>query len=208
MSKTFIHPTAIVETKSIGKDVHIGPFCYINERVIIEDNCKILGHASIGNPAQYKVPRFKDAGNPVIIGKGTEIREFVTINLPTYGITSIGKNCLLMANVHIPHDCKVGNDVIFVVGAAIGGRSKIGNYCYFGLNATMHNVSEIGDYSMIGANSFFKGKAPGGLIWVGTPAKAIKINIVGIERNAPVDQQEKLILEARKSLKWPKSEIL
>lgn len=179
----FIHPTAIVETDNIGKDVSIGPFTYISKRVIIGDRCKILGHASIGNSAQYKETRFEDSGNFITIGAGTEIREFVTINLPTYGNTIIGENCFLMANVHIPHDCEVGHDVVFVVGAAIGGRTKIGNYCYFGLNCSVHNRSEIGDYTVIGANSFFKGIAEPGLIWGGVPAKAIKVNMVGIERS-------------------------
>ena len=196
----FIHPTAIVETKNIGKNVHIGPFSYIGERVIIEDNCKILGHASIGNPAQYKETRFEDSGNPIVIGAGTEIREFVTINLPTYGKTVIGKNCFLMANVHIPHDCEVGHDTVFVVGAAIGGRSKIGNYCYFGLNCSVHNKSEIGDYCVVGAGSFFKGKSDAGLIWAGVPAKAIKINKVGIERNTSDDMKEIVMLNAKKAL--------
>ncbi len=181
----FIHRTSIVESQNIGKNVHIGPFTYISKRVIIKDNCKIIGHASIGNPAQYKETRFEDEGHSIIIEEGTEIREFVTINLPTFANTVIGKNCLLMANVHIPHDCEVGHDNVFVVGAAIGGRTKIGNYCYFGLNCSVHNKSEIGDYSVIGASSFFKGITKGGLIWGGVPAKAIKINQIGIERNAP-----------------------
>jgi UDP-N-acetylglucosamine acyltransferase len=195
-----IHPTAIVETDQIGENVTIGPFTYISERVIIKDNCKILGHASIGNPAQYKETRFEDSGNLITIGEGTEIREFVTINLPTYGNTIIGKNCFLMANVHIPHDCEIGNDVIFVVGTAIGGRSKIGNYCYFGLNCSVHNKSVIGDYTVIGAASFFKGNSGSGLVWAGVPAKPLKVNTVGISRNAPSKDKDKILQFAEKNL--------
>lgn len=197
----FIHRSSIVETDKLGKNVYIGPYTYIGKRVVIGDNCKILGHASIGNPAQYKETRFEDAGNLITIGAGTEIREFVTINLPTYGNTVIGKNCFLMANVHIPHDCEIGHDTVFVVGAAIGGRSKIGNYCYFGLNCSVHNKSEIGDYTVIGASSFFKGKTKGGLIWAGVPAKAIKVNTVGIERNAPGEDKLYIITDAMEALK-------
>lgn len=199
--KMFIHSTAIVETTNIGSDVYIGPFCYVSERVVLGDGCRLLGHSSIGNPAQYKSARFEDAGNPIIISEGTEIREFVTVNLPTYGVTKIGKNCLLMANVHIPHDCEIGNDVVFVVGAAIGGRTNIGNHCYFGLNSTVHNKSELGDYSVVGASSFFKGKAPAGLIWAGVPARAIKVNSVGIERNAPEQEVEFIKRQAEAALR-------
>lgn len=196
----FIHPTSIVETENIGKNVHIGPFCYIAERVVIGDGCKILGHASIGTPSQYKTARFEDAGNPIIIGARTEIREFVTINLPTYGTTSIGEDCFLMANVHIPHDCEAGNGVIFVVGAAIGGRAKIGNHCYFGLNSSVHNKSELGDHCVVGADSFFKGRSPSGIIWAGVPSRPIKANRIGIERNAPKELQKKILMDAENFL--------
>jgi len=196
-----------VETEDIGNNVHIGPFCYISERVSIGNDCKILGHASIGNPAQYKVPRFEDEGNPIIIGDGTQIREFVAINLPTYNTTRIGKNCFLMANVHVPHDCEIGNEVVLVVGAALGGRCKIGDYCYFGLNSSIHNRSEIGNHSVVGAGSFFKGKAPGGIIWAGVPARPIKVNKVGIERNASEDLRGGLITEANEFLKEYKERI-
>jgi len=135
-----------------------------------------------------------------VIGEGTEIREFVTINLPTFGNTIIGKNCFLMANVHIPHDCEVGHDTVFVVGAAIGGRSKIGNYCYFGLNCSVHNRAELGDYCVVGASSFFKGYSDSGLIWAGVPAKAIKVNTVGIERNSPNEMKKILISNAERAL--------
>jgi len=195
-----IHPTAVVETKNIGKDVYIGPFCYISERVIIQDGCKLYGHCSLGAPAQYKEVRFEDSGNPIIIGSGTEIREFVTVNLPTFGTTKIGNNCLLMANVHIPHDCEVDDDVVFVVGAAIGGRTKIGKHCYFGLNSSVHNKSTLGDYCVVGAGSFFKGYSEPGLIWAGVPARAIKVNMVGIQRNAPDDMKDILIRNAEEDL--------
>ncbi len=200
MNKAFIHPTAIVDTESIGKNVHIGPFCYIGRNVTIEDDCILFGHCSIGAPAQYKPAVSEYDDRPITIGAGTEIREFVTINRPTTGETHLGKKCLLMANVHIPHDCVTGDNVVFVVGAAIGGHTKIGSNCYIGLNATMHNKSELGDYSIIGASSFFKGKAPGGLVWVGVPARAIKVNTIGIVRNAPVELKDKIIIEAEEAL--------
>ena len=41
----------------------------------------------------------------------TVIREFCTLNRGTKetGLTSIGDNCLLMAYVHIGHDCDIKN---------------------------------------------------------------------------------------------------
>lgn len=196
----FIHPTAVVETKDIGKDVYIGPFCYIGDNVTIEDGCVLYGHCSIGGPAQYKPALPEYNALPIHVGAGTEIREFVTINRPTTSKTVVGHRCFLMANVHIPHDCIVGNDVVFVVGAAIGGFTEIGDHCYIGLNATTHNKSVLGDYCVVGASSFFKGNSPAGLIWAGVPARALKVNSVGIERNAPKDLRTKILNSAEDAL--------
>jgi UDP-N-acetylglucosamine acyltransferase len=191
-----IHPTAIVETRNIGKNVSIGPYSCIAERVVIGDGCKIYGHASIGNPPQYKGKTYQDCGGRIVIEDGVEIREFVTINLPTIRDTVIGKGSLLMANVHIGHDCQIGKDCIFVVGAALGGLVTVGNFCYFGLNSSVHPEAEIADYCLVGAGSFFKGRSKIGLIWAGVPAKAVKINRIGIERNA-VDKDAIIMMAMR-----------
>ena len=46
------------------------------------------------------------------------VREFCTLNRGTKdaGVTKIGSDCLLMAYVHIGHDCLVGNNVILANG--------------------------------------------------------------------------------------------
>jgi len=195
MTKTFIHPTSIVETKKIGEGTYIGPFCNISERVIIGKNCKLIGYSSIGSPAQYKIPP-KDNGNPVVIKDGVEIREFVTINTPLEALTEIGERCYIMANAHIGHDSVLENDVVMTVGAALSGHSFIGKYCYIGLNTSTHQYAELGAYSIIGANSFFKGKSPMGITWAGVPARPIKINLRNINSNAPLEKRQIIIDEA------------
>lgn len=195
MSKLFIHPTAIVETKEIGKGTYIGPYCVISERVIIGKNCKLIGSSSIGTLAEFKTPP-KDNGNPVIIGDETEIREYVTINTPVGNVTEIGESCFLMTKSHVGHDGILENDVVLSCGSRVGGHSHIGKYCYIGLNASTHQHSELGAYSIVGANSFFKGKSPTGITWGGVPARPIKINLVNIEDNAPLKGRQDIINEA------------
>jgi UDP-N-acetylglucosamine acyltransferase len=178
---TFIHSTAVVETKDIGQDVYIGPFCYITKNVEIRDRCVLVAHSSIGALPQYKdTPPYR--GGRIVIDEGTEIREFVTVNLPTEDITYIGKNSVLMANVHIPHDARLGDDSFIVVGAAIAGFTKLGRGCYMGLNCSTHQYSVLGDFCLVGSNSFFKGESPIGVVWVGVPAKPIKVNITAINK--------------------------
>jgi UDP-N-acetylglucosamine acyltransferase len=197
MAKTFIHPRSIVKSKNIGKGTYIGPFCFISERVIIGENCRIVGHSSIGRPAQW-VGAPKDQGNPVIIKDGTEIREFVTVNAPVEDITEVGENCYLMANCHVGHDSVLEDEVVLVVGAALAGYTHIGRCCHLGLNASTHQYANLGAYSMVGANSFFKGTSPEGIIWAGMPAKPIKVNLHNIRKNVDPKYQKDIIKAARK----------
>lgn len=179
----------------------IAETAFISDRVIIGKNCRIYNYASIGNPPQWK-GSYKDLGKPVIIMDNVEIREFVTINTPTTGVTIIGSNCLLMANAHVGHDSVIENDVVLGVGVAISGLSFVGAFSFLGLNSTVHQYCEVPKYSCLGANSFFKsGISVPGLIWVGCPAEPIKVNLIGIERNVKdVNERERLIENASEFL--------
>ena len=177
-----VHGTSIVETSCIGDNVSIGPFCYVGKNVILEEGVKLIGHCSIGSPPQMKNEEGSAVGK-IKIGSHTEIREFVTINMPVKQITSIGKRCYIMAQAHIGHDCQIRNDVILGVGSVLGGWSVVDDFAYIGLNAILHQYSNVGAHCMIGANAFFKGESPVGITWAGVPAKPIRLNTIGMIRN-------------------------
>jgi UDP-N-acetylglucosamine acyltransferase len=127
-----IHPTAIVDSKAeidsnvkigpysiieadvvIGSGTVVGPHVVIQPYVTIGSDCKIFQFASIG--AFPQALKFKGEKTYVKIGRGTIIREFVTINRGTDfggGVTEIGEKNFLMAYAHIAHDCKTGREVI------------------------------------------------------------------------------------------------
>lgn len=195
MSNIFIHPTSIVETTEIGENTYIGPYCNISERVVMGNNCKLLGFSSVGNPGEFKKPP-KDNGNPIIIGNNVEIREFVTINTPMGNVTAIGNDCFLMTKCHVGHDSVLKDNVVLSCGSLVGGHSYIGSYCYLGLNASTHQYAKLGSYSMVGANSFFKGTSPQGITWGGVPARPIKINLHNINLNVNEQDRESIILTA------------
>ncbi len=126
-----IHPTAIVHPDArIGTDVEIGPFCLIGEHVEIGDRTRLLsnvvvnGHTTIGE--DVVVHPFAMIGAPsqdrkslpgeisyTTVGDRTTIREYTSIHRATgHGeVTSVGHDTLLLAYVHIAHNCKVGNFV-------------------------------------------------------------------------------------------------
>ncbi len=106
---------------TIGPDVTIGSGTVINSHVVVKGptsigkNNKIFQFSTIGEDT----PDLKYKGEPtrLEIGDNNTIREGVTIHRGTVqdrGITSIGDNNLLMAYVHIGHDCAVGSNCILV----------------------------------------------------------------------------------------------
>ena len=128
----YVHPSSIVEDGAvIGANVRIGPFCYIGANVEIGEGTELKSHvvvnghtkigrdnvifqfASIGEINQD----LKYQGEPtrVEIGDRNRIRESVTIHRGTTqggDLTKIGNDNLLMVNVHIAHDCIIGNRCI------------------------------------------------------------------------------------------------
>jgi len=121
-----VHPDAkignnvIIESfATIKDDVVIGDGCWIGPNAIIWEgarlgkNVKVFPGASVSSIPQDL--KFAGEKTETFIGDNTVIREFVTISRGTVDKhkTVIGSNCLLMAYVHIAHDCTIGNNCIF-----------------------------------------------------------------------------------------------
>ena len=170
----------------------------IYDNVEIGNNVTIYPYAVIGSPAEYifDTPKFD---GKIIIEDNVTIRDFTTISAPIKRNMIIGSGTHLMSKSYIGHDSLIGRDVVVCAGAKIGGHANIGNYVYFGFNATCHQFSKIDDYCMIGANGFFKGTSPKGIIWAGVPARPLKVNTIGLERNIDdIDRRNLIDSSARK----------
>ncbi|HET6559043.1 MAG TPA: DapH/DapD/GlmU-related protein, partial [Prolixibacteraceae bacterium] len=118
-----IEPFATIhEDVVIGEGTTIGSSASIMPGVRIGKNCRIFPGAVIGAVPQDL--KFRGEYTTVEIGDNTTIREFVTINRGTVakGKTVVGSNCLLMAYVHVAHDCVVGNNVILVNNTQLAGE--------------------------------------------------------------------------------------
>ena len=100
----------IAKNVEIGEGTWIGPNVTIMEGAKIGKNCKIFPGAVIAAIPQDL--KFNGEETYVEIGDNTTIREAVTINRGTSakGKTVIGSNSLLMAYVHVAHDCFVGSN--------------------------------------------------------------------------------------------------
>jgi UDP-N-acetylglucosamine acyltransferase len=198
-----IHPTAIVHPKAeldsnveigpysviadqvhIGSGTVIGPHVIIDPFVSIEADCRIFQYASVG--AKPQAIKFAGEKSFVKIGRGTVIREFVTINRGTdfgTGITEIGEENLLMAYCHMAHDCKTGRKVVLANNATLAGHITVGDHATIGGLVAIHQYVRIGDYAFIGGKSAIPKDIPPYVIAAGDRAKLHGLNNVGLRRS-------------------------
>ncbi len=146
-----IEPFAIVEAEVvIGDGTYIGPHAIIRNGATIGRNCKIdCGSVIAGEPQDLK---FNGEKSTVVIGDNTNIRDYVTVNRGTAskGTTVIGSNCLLMAYVHVGHDCVVGDNVVLVNRTSLAGEVIVDDWAIVAGHCGVHQFSHIGAHSMIG----------------------------------------------------------
>tara|TARA_B100001029_G_C15053809_1_gene452796 strand:+ start:1089 stop:1865 length:777 start_codon:yes stop_codon:yes gene_type:complete len=214
---TKIHPTAIIESSAqIGNNVTIGPLAIIENNVIIGDdttisshatikefskigsNCKIFQSAVIGEIPQDL--KFDGEKTNLIIGDNTTIREFCTLNRGTSesNKTQIGNNVLLMAYVHIAHDCLIGDNVILANGVQLGGHVKIENHAIIGGTTPIHQFCKIGEYAMVGGGFRVVQDVPPYILAAGEPLKFNGLNSLGLRRKGFSANKRKAIKEAYK----------
>lgn len=179
-----IHPTAIVHKNAkIAKGVKIGPYAVIGENAEIGKGCKIFSHAVIATECQDL--KYRGERTYVRIGENTTIREFTTINCAAGEgeSTIIGNNCLLMAYVHIAHNCRVGDSVIISNCGTLAGHVEIEDKAIIGGLTAIHQFCRIGTLSIIGGCSKVVQDIPPYMLADGHPAKVYSINSVGLRRN-------------------------
>ena len=195
-----IHPKA-----KIGNNVHISPFTVIEEDVVIGDNCWIGSNVSIMNGARIGeksrifpgavvsgIPqdlKYKGEATTLELGKECIVRECCTLNRgtinPDYhadGRTIIGDNCLLMAYVHVAHDCHIGQGSILANNATLAGHIEIGEYARLGGMVAVHQFVRIGGHVMVGGGSLVRKDVPPFVTAAREPLSYAGINTVGLRR--------------------------
>lgn len=197
-----IHPNALVEDGAVlGADVVIGPFCRIGpnarlgDGVILSSHVVVDGHTTIG--ANTRIFPFAAIGLPpqdlkyrgeasrLEIGRNTIIREHVTMNPGTSGgqmVTRVGDNCLFMAGSHVAHDCAIGDNVILVNSATLGGHVVIDDWAIIGGLSAAHQFTRIGRHAMVGGMTGVETDViPFGRV-TGNRARLQGLNVVGLKR--------------------------
>jgi UDP-N-acetylglucosamine acyltransferase len=199
---TTIHPSAFISPEAeLAPGVEIGPYCVLTGPVRLASGVRLVSHVQINGPAEigegtivypfaslgfepqdYKFkPGMATAG--IRIGANCIIRENVTVHAATKPdiATTLGDRVFMMVGSHVGHDCKVGNNVVMVNYAVIGGHVQLYD------NVTMGGISALHQFCRAGRMAFLSG---GSMMSTEIPPYCISynrnslggLNLVGMRR--------------------------
>lgn len=214
-----IHPTTIIHPRAqIGAGCHIGPYCVIGEHVTLGENCNLYSHvvvdghtvlgqrneifpfAAIGLKTQDL--KWQGGVTHLRVGDGNVFREGVTVHSATRDgdSTVIGSNNVLLTNVHIAHDCQLGNGIIMSSFAGLAGHAVIEDNVVLGGYVAVHQFCRIGKLSMVGGCSKLRQDLAPFMLADGSPAETHTINRVGLERHGVSEESINALKQAYKIL--------
>lgn len=214
-----IHPTAVINPKAeldssvkiaphvvIGADVKIGANTIIGANVVIDGsieigcNNNIFPGAALGLAPQDL--KYKGGKTRVKIGNGNTIREYVTINGATgeQEQTIIGNDNLLMAYVHVAHNCILGDNIVIANSVALAGHVEIESKAVIGGMLGIHQFVKVGKMAMLGGMSRIDRDVPPYMLVEGNPSHVRSLNLIALKRNNFDHEQISLIKKAYKIL--------
>ena len=197
-----IHASAVISDKaSIADGVEIGPYSVIGDDVQIGAGTRVGSHVVINGPttigAENRIFQFASVGDDpqdkkyanepteLIIGDRNTIREYCTLSRGTIqdeGVTRMGDDNLIMAYVHIAHDCVIGNQCILANNATLAGHVHVGDWVIFAGFSGAHQFCRIGSHSFLGMYTGASRDVPAYTMVFGQPAVPKGINKEGLKR--------------------------
>lgn len=201
----FVHPEA-----KIGDGNVIGPFCCINKDVVIGDNntftnsVTVHDGARIGNGNEFfpgasistkpQDQKYRGEDTLCIIGDNNSIRENVTVSRGTAskGKTTVGNGNLLMENMHVAHDCEIGNGCIIGNSTKFAGEVVVDDGAIISATVLCHQFCRIGGGVMVQGGCRFSLDIPPFIVAGKEPTRYCGINLIGLRRrgfsNELIDQ--------------------
>lgn len=214
-----IHPTAIIDDSArIAEDAVIGPYSVIGPDVQIGARTRIDAHVVIKGPTiigeDNHIHQFASIGDipqdlkfdesaqtRLIIGDRNSIREYVSIHraiIAEENVTRIGDDNMLMAYVHIGHNCNIGNHIVFVNNVNLAGHVKVDDFSNLGGFTAVHQFCRIGSHCMIGIQSKVTRDIPPFVLYAESEPKAI--NAIGLKRRGFSKDEVQNIRRAYKTI--------
>ena len=126
------------------------------------------------------------------IGDDNMLREMVTLHRATGEgeATVLGNNNLLMAYVHVGHNCVIGDNNLISNSTGISGHVTIEDKTVIGGFVGIHQFVHVGKMAMVGGVSKVVQDVPPFCTADGRPARNRGLNIRGLRRNGvPADER-------------------
>ena len=168
---------------TVGRGTRVGPHVVIEGETRIGEENRIFQFASVGADPQDK--KYRGEASRLEIGDRNVIRECVTVHRGTvqdHGVTRIGDDNLLMAYVHVAHDCVVGSHCVLANNATLAGHVHIDDWAIMGGLSAVHQFGKVGAHAFIANNAAVTRDVPPYVMAVGQPADAHSINAEGLKR--------------------------
>ena len=207
--KTLIHPTAVIH---LGAELHptvqVGPYAVIGEQVKVGRETVLGAHVVLEGPTEIgsrnqifpgaaiglepQDLKYDGSRTLVKIGDGNRIREYVTINRATRAgeATLIGNNNLLMAYVHVAHNCVIEDSVVISNAVSLAGHVHIESRAVIGGMVGIHQFVHIGKLAMVAAMSRIDRDVLPYMLVEGSPAQVRSLNLVGLKRAGIAEADE------------------
>ena len=212
MKESLISPLAYIHPQAkIGKHVKIHPFCVVGPNVEIADDCELHPHTVIhkhtkigyqntfhsfgsigGDPQDYT---YKGEDTELIIGDGNIFHENITLNRGTLkeeGVTRIGSHSLLMAYVHVGHDCVLGDNLTIANSCNLAGHVHVENGVIIGGGTAVQQFVNLRQGCYIGGATAVNKDIPSFCTGYGNRVVLKGVNIIGMKRK---NYERKVIME-------------
>lgn len=193
---TGIDPTSVVESKNIGKNVRIGPHCYIAPEVMVGDNTII--HAGVQIYNKTTIGKNVIINSNTVIGEdgfgfeknhkgqwekfphigGVEIQDDIEIGANTcidrgtLENTVIGSGTRIDNLVHIAHNVKVGRNCMIIAQSLLAGSSVLEDGVYVAMCACIREGVRLGKNCFVGMGAVVTRDIDKGDIVFGVPARS------------------------------------
>ena len=214
-----IHPMAFVHPEAkLGDNNIIGPFCYIDKNTVMGDNNVLQNSVTINYGARIgsnneffpgasistkpQDLKFKGEETTCQIGDNNSIRENVTISRGTAskGTTIVGNGNLLMENMHVAHDCVIGNGCIIGNSTKFAGEVVVDDFAIISATCLFHQFCHVGSYIMFQGGSRTSQDIPPYVIAGKEPIRYAGVNIIGLRRRGFSNEKIQMIHEAYRLL--------
>ena len=195
----------VAEQTQIFSRVVVGDYCLIGSRNRLLQGCVVgsdgYGYTSVDG-AHQRLPQI----GTVVTGADVDIGANTTIDRARFGTTEIGDGTKIDNLVQVGHNVSIGKHCLLVAQVGVGGSTKIGNGVVVAGQAGIAGHLNIGDGVIITAAAVVVRSIEANLKVGGCPAQASLLTnrIYSLQRKLPdlfkrFDQMEKTIVSSNQS---------